>query len=92
MSDSVPFCTLSVQAGAAQRSPSAVTLHTFEMQSDGSRQLFVAAQTPQEPPQSTSVSEPFFTPSWHVAALQVPTPPTTRQTPLTQSSALVHRA
>src|SRR5204863_357497 len=79
---SVPFFTRSLQAGTAQTPPEQTPL----VQSPATPQAlplphFLAGA--QEPPQSTSVSVPFFTMSLQEGAGQ--TPP--EQTPLWQSPA-----
>ncbi|CAM2194900.1 protein of unknown function [Paraburkholderia kururiensis] len=45
---------------------------TPDRQSVDTRQALPALQAPHAPPQSTPVSEPFFTPSVQVAAWHVP--------------------
>jgi hypothetical protein len=67
VSVSLPFRTPSVQVGA--RHSFVVTEHTPLEQSAPSKQALPFAQSAvQVPPQSTSVSLPFFTVSMHVAA------------------------
>src|SRR5438045_9657411 len=84
MSDSVPFFTVSLHVGVWQMPP----VQTPLVQSPASEQcrplphFFDGAQLP---PQSTSVSVPFFTVSLHVGAAQV----VPLQTPLAQSAPVV---
>jgi len=66
-----------------------VTVHTLLVQSPGPPQPFPVAHAPQvAPPQSTSVSAPFFTLSVHVGAWHVPP----AHDPLAQSVLSVHVA
>jgi hypothetical protein len=74
MSLSVPFLTASVHEGAAH----VPLTHTPEAQSVPARQATPAAHGEHaSPPQSTSVSFPFFTWSPQVAGRQVPPVPQT---------------
>jgi hypothetical protein len=62
------LCTPSLHAGTWHTPP----VHTRLVQSDGAPQVFPSAHAPQlDPPQSIAVSEPFLTPSVHVAAWQI---------------------
>jgi hypothetical protein len=92
---SEPFCWPSGQVGAWQIPPA----HTLPAQSAPTTHFFVSAQRGHwgsgtfTPPQSLSVSVPFFTPSLQVAAWQVPygpeaivQPGAELHTPLTQSA------
>src|SRR5262245_6138109 len=56
-SDSVPFCTVSLQAGTWQTR----FVHTPLAQSVGTLHAFKGGHATHVPPQSTSVSVPFFT-------------------------------
>lgn len=80
MAVSLPFLTPSLQDTSAQSSPvqTPLTQSLPAVQSLPTAHLFVPAQAP---PQSTSVSVWFLTPSLQVAARQVPAV----QTPLEQS-------
>jgi hypothetical protein len=85
---SVPFLTLSrppVHFGTWQMPP----VHTPLVQSPGTAHPLVSAHFldgAQLPPQSVSVSDPFFTPSVQIGATQV----VPLHTPLAQSLAIVH--
>jgi hypothetical protein len=69
LSVSLPFLTLSLQAGAAQ--VSATGVHTPLSQSPPTAHFSPVAQSSQfGPPQSTSVSAPFFWPSAQFGAAQ----------------------
>jgi hypothetical protein len=67
MSVSLPFFTVSLQL----RQVPPVQVALAPPQSVSAMQILVGAQSvPEVPPQSTSVSEPFFTPSVAVGAWQ----------------------
>jgi hypothetical protein len=78
---SVPFFTVSVQEGTAQRP----LVQTPLRQSAAAVHIFVSAHLAQVPPQSTSVSLPFLVMSPHIATWQTPA----MQTPSTQLVPLV---
>ena len=80
---SVPFFTLSVQLGTAQLPEVQTPLAQLAPAPVPEPHIFPFAQPGQEPPQSTSVSVLFFTPSAQLAAAQTPF----RQTAFTQSPA-----
>jgi len=88
---SLAFATASLQVGAWQHcsKPGAQppALHTPLWQSAPAPQPWPGAQSGQAPPQSTSTSLPFFTPSVQLGAAQRPFPP---QTALAQSALVLH--
>jgi hypothetical protein len=88
---SLAFATASVQVGALQHcgTPGAQPpgLHTPLWQSAPAPQLRPGAQSGQGPPQSTSTSSAFFTPSVQLGGAQRPLPP---HTALAQSAPSLH--
>src|SRR5690242_19447903 len=72
MFTSLPFFTPSKHVGAAHMHVFSSQSHTFERQSEEcSHRSPVSHPLGQPPPQSSSVSMPFCTPSLHVVARQV---------------------
>jgi hypothetical protein len=69
-----------------------VVLQAHDSQSPGTSHCFPAPHGPQLPPQSTSVSSPFFTPSLHVGAWQPPTvhTPLAQSPPTSQGAPVAH--
>src|SRR5690242_839689 len=67
---SLPFCTPSVFVGAWHLSPEPASLQTPLMQSPPTLQALSASHLAQSPPQSISVSFPFFEPSLQFAGTQ----------------------
>jgi hypothetical protein len=80
---SVPFFTPSLQVGAAQAPLAHTPLAQLAPAPVPLPHIFPFAQGGHDPPQSTSVSVLFFTPSAQLAAAQIPS----MQTPFAQSPA-----